>query len=286
VILVVGATGLVGGEVARLLRAGGERVRALVRDPGRASALEAIGVEMAPGDLERPDSLGAALHGVERVFLASALDPRQVELQGNLVEAAQLAGARRIVKLSGLATALDSPVSSGRWHAETERQIAASGMAWTFLRPPFFLQNLLRLTSAAARGVVPSASGAGLIAGVDARDVAAVAAAALTGDFGRGQALTVTGPAAFSYADVAKHLSALTGREVRAIDVPPAAMRAQLVAGGMPLWHADVLAEFAAHFRAGGGAEVTGVVEAVTGRKPRGLQDFLREYAGAFRARE
>jgi uncharacterized protein YbjT (DUF2867 family) len=286
VILVVGATGLVGGEVTRLLRAGGKRVRALAREPERAPALAALGVELAQGDLERPDSLAAALRGIERVFLASALDPRQVALQGNLVEAARRAGARRIVKLSGLATALDSPVSSGRWHAETERQIAASGMGWTFLRPPFFLQNLLRVAPAPARGVVPSASGTGLVAGVDARDVAAVAVAALVRDFGRGQALTVTGPAAFSYADVAKHLCELTGREVRAIEVAPAALRAQLVSGGMPAWHADVLAEFAAHFGSGGGAEVTSVVEAATGRRPRGLEDFLREHAGAFRARE
>jgi uncharacterized protein YbjT (DUF2867 family) len=286
VILVVGATGLVGGEVARLLRAGVEPVRALVRDPARAARLAALGVEIAQGDLERPDSLAPALRGIERVFLASALDPRHVELQGNLVEAARRAGARRMVKLSGLATALDSPVSSGRWHAQTEQQIAGSGMAWTFLRPPFFLQNLLRLAPAAARGALPSASGSGRIAGVDARDVAAVAVAALVRDVGLGQALTVTGPAAFSYADVAKHLSALTARDVRAIDVPPAAVRAQLVAGGMPAWHADVLAEFAAHFRAGGGAEVSGVVEAATGRAPRGLESFLLEHAGAFRARE
>lgn len=285
-ILVVGATGLVGGEVARLLRAGGEPVRALVRDPARASALAALGLELAQGDLERPDSLAAALRGIERVFLASALDPRQVGLQGNLVEAARRAGARRIVKLSGLATALDSPVSSGRWHAQTERQIAGSGMGWTFLRPPFFLQNLLRLAPAAARGVVPSASGAGLIAGVDARDVAGVAVAALLGDRWLEQALAVTGPAAFSYADVAKHLSALLGRDVRAIDVAPDALRAQLVAGGMPAWHADVLVEFATHFRGGGGAEVTGVVEAATQRAPRGLEAFLLEHAGAFRARE
>jgi uncharacterized protein YbjT (DUF2867 family) len=272
--------------VARRLRARGQRVRALVREPARASALAELGVDLARGDLERPDSLAPALAGVEGVFLASALDPRQVELQGNLVEAARRAGTRRIVKLSGLATALDSPVSSGRWHAQTERQIAGSGLAWTFLRPPFFLQNLLRLAPAAARGALPGASGSGSIAGVDARDVAEVAVAALVRDAALGQALAVTGPAAFSYADVAKHLSALTGRDVRAIDVAPDAMRAQLIAGGMPAWHADVLAEFAAHFRAGGGAEVSGVVEATTGRAPRGLEAFLLEHADAFRARE
>jgi uncharacterized protein YbjT (DUF2867 family) len=277
--LVIGATGLVGGEVARLLRARGHRVRALVRDPARAPPLAAVGVELARGDLGQPESLGPALRDVDRVFLASALDPRQAELQGNLVAAAVRRGARRIVKLSGLATALDSPVSSGRWHARTEREIEASGLAWAFLRPPFFLQNLLRLGPAVARGVLPDSAGGGRIAGVDARDVAAVAVAALERDTLLGRALHTTGPAAFSYSDVARHLEALTGREVRVVDVPPDTLRSQLVAGGMPEWHADVLAEFATYFRAGGGAEVTGVVEAATGRSPLSLEAFLHEHA-------
>lgn len=271
--------------MARLLRARGQHVRALVRDAARAAPLASLGVELCPGDLDRPDSLAPALRDVERVFLASALDPRQVELQGNLVRAASRAGVRRVVKLSGLATAFDSPVSSGRWHAQTEREIEASGLPWTFLRPPFFLQNLLRLAPAVARGVLASSAGAAQIAGVDARDVAAVAAVALERDTFLGRAVQVTGPAAFSYTDVAKHLSALSGRDVRCVDVAPDATRAQLVAGGMPAWHADVIAEFAAYFRAGGGAEVTGVVEAATGRSPRALETFLLEHADAFRAR-
>jgi uncharacterized protein YbjT (DUF2867 family) len=260
-------------------------VRALVRDPARAAPLAALGVELARGDLGQPESLDSALRDVDRVFLASALDPRQAELQGNLVAAAVRQDVRRIVKLSGLATALDSPVSSGRWHARTEREIEASGLAWTFLRPPFFLQNLLRFGPAVARGVLPDSAGGGRIAGIDARDVAAVALVALERDTWLRRALQVTGPAAFSYSDVAMHLGALAGREVRVVDIPPDTLRAQLGAGGMPEWHADVLAEFATCFRAGGGAEVTGVVEAATGRPPRSLEAFLHEHAAAFRAR-
>jgi nucleoside-diphosphate-sugar epimerase len=76
-----------------------------------------------------------ALIGVERAFLLSADDPRQVELQGNLVEAAQQAGVRHIVKLSAYTAAPDSPVSFARWHWQTEEQLKQSGLAYTILRP-------------------------------------------------------------------------------------------------------------------------------------------------------
>ncbi len=284
-VLVIGATGLVGGEVARLLVRSGRSVRALARDPAKAAPLAVLGIEVAEGELEDPAALSRAFAGVERVFLASALDPSQVELQGNAIEAARRAGVRHVVKLSGLATALDSTVASGRWHARTEQQIENSGMAWTHLRPHFFFQNLLRAAPlVAGPGVLPCTSGAGAIAGVDARDVAECAAAALAGDAHFGCAYTVTGPEAFSYAGLADRLSALLGRAIRTLELTPEAARARMVADGMPAWHAEVLAAFAACFARGGGARVTDAVERTTGRAPRSVGEFLREHAAAFGA--
>jgi uncharacterized protein YbjT (DUF2867 family) len=284
-VLVIGATGLLGGEVARRLARSGRPVRALARDPAKAAPLAALGIEIAEGDLEDPVALARAFAGVERVFVASALDPRQVELQGNAVEAARRAGVRHVVKLSGLATSLDSAVASGRWHARTEEQIEKSGMAWTHLRPHFFYQNLLRAAPfVAGAGVLPCTSGRGEIAGVDARDVAECAAAALAGDLHFGRAYTVTGPEAFSYAGLAERLSRLLGRAIRTLDTAPEAARARMVADGMPAWHADVLADFAACLAQGGGAEVTDAALRLSGRAPRSVGEFLAEHAAAFGA--
>lgn len=281
----IGATGLVGGEVARLLAQRGVSVRALARDPGRAAPLAALGIGIAAGDLGEPESLARAFAGVERVFLASALDPRQVELQGNAVEAARRAGVRHVVKLSGLATALDSSVASGRWHAQTEREIEASGMGWTHLRPLFFFQNLLHAAPhVASAGVLPDTTGGAAIAGVDARDVAACAAAALATDTHFGCAYDVTGSEAFTYADLAERLSRLLGRAIRAPESTPEAARARMLADGMPAWHADLLAEFAACFARGGGAQVSDAVLRLSGRAPRSVAEFLDEHAAAFGA--
>jgi hypothetical protein len=147
------------------------------------------------GDFGKLATLGPVLEGVTRALLISHHDVRQVELQGNFVEAARRAGPVHVVKLSGLATAPDSPSRSGRWHAETEAQIRAAGLPWTFLHPPYFMQNLLRAAPAiTAHGVLTAAMKDGRVAMVDARDVAAVAVAALTAPGHVGQTYVITGP--------------------------------------------------------------------------------------------
>src|SRR5437867_3599170 len=154
-ILVVGATGLVGSATVRQLMTLGVPVRALVRSAEKAATIAGPGVETVVGNLEQPGSFDAALDGVTRALLISPLNPRQVEWQGNFVEAARRAGAVHVVKLSGLGTALDSPLRSGRWHAQTERHIADAGLPYTPLHPPFFMQNLLRsAATVAAQGVL------------------------------------------------------------------------------------------------------------------------------------
>ena len=282
-ILIVGATGLVGSATLRQLTARGVPVRALVRSPEKAATLAGPGVETMVGDLEQPGSLDAALDGVTRALLISPLHPRQVEWQGNFVEAARRAGAVHIVKLSGLGTAPDSPLRSGRWHAETERHIADAGLPWTYLHPPFFMQNLLRSAAViAAQGVLVASMQAGKIAMVDARDVAAVAVAALTSDGHVGKTYTITGPEALSFQEVAHKLAAATDRPVIYRDVPLATVRQELVTAGIPGWLVEVRMEFAIALRDGYAAAVTDTVQAVTGQPARTFDAFAHEHAALF----
>ena len=265
-ILIVGATGLVGSATVRHLTACGVPVRALVRSAEKAATLANPGVEAMVGDLEQPVSLDAALDGVTRALLISPLHPRQVAWQGNFVEAARRTGVVHIVKLSGLGTAPDSPLRSGRWHAQTERHIADAGLPFTYLHPPFFMQNLLRSAAAiAAQGVLVASMQAGKIAMVDARDVAAVAVAALTSDDHVGKTYTITGPEALSFQEVAQKLAAATGRAVTYQDVPLAAVQQEMVATGLPEWLVDVRMEFATALRDGYAAVVTDTVQAPRG---------------------
>jgi uncharacterized protein YbjT (DUF2867 family) len=283
-ILITGATGRIGSATVERLSSSGVRVRALVRSPEKVASIAGPGVEVVRGDLEQVHSLDAALQGVTRALLVSPLDPRQVELQGNFIEAAKRAGPVHIVKISGLGTALDSPVRSGRWHAQTEAQLEASGLPFTHLRPLFFMQNILRFAQVIARtGEFDAALGQGKIAMVDVRDVAAVAAAALTMDGHTGKAYTITGPEALSYADVAEKLSLAIGKPVFYRDVPLAVIRQRLLEAGMPEWHVGVQLDFHTTLREGGASSVTDTVETVTGKPPRSFEQFAREHATLFR---
>jgi uncharacterized protein YbjT (DUF2867 family) len=284
-ILVTGATGLVGGEVVRQLSARGVPLRALVRSPEKGAALAGPGVQAVVGDFAKPETLGPALEGVTRALLISHHDLRQVELQGNFVEAARRAGRVPVVKLSGLATSPDSPSQSGRWHAETESHIRHASLPWTFLHPPYFMQNLLRSAPAiAAHGVLTAAMKDGRIAMVDARDVAAVAVAALTSPDHEGRTYVVTGPDALSHADVAAILSKAVGREITYRDTDLDALRAQIVASGAPPWLVEVRMEFTTVLREGFAAAVTDAVLRTTGRPPRSFAAFAAEHAARFRS--
>ncbi len=180
-ILVTSATGNIGSQIVKQLSAQGISVRALVRHPEKAVDIADSGVEIVAGDFGKPETLDAALKGIKKVFLVSAPDPRQVELQGNVVNAAQRAHTRHIVKVGALGTSLDGPTAFARWHAQTEKQIIDADIAYTFLHPNGFMQSLLASASTiATEGVLYAPMKDGKVSLVDVRDIAAVGVTALT----------------------------------------------------------------------------------------------------------
>ena len=282
-ILVTGATGKVGQEVVRQLAASDVPVRALVRDPLRASHIRLPGVEIVVGDLSKPETLEGPLSGADRVFLLSPPDPDQVALQGNLIEAARRSGARHIVKVS-VAGGPDSGTQLGRWHWSTEKQLEASGLAFTFLRPVWYMQELLTfLPTIAASGSFQLPMGTGAVAVVDTRDVAAVAVCALTESGHDRKIYDLTGPEALSFDEMADELSLATGKKISYVHVPPDYARKQLAALGVPRWLADDMIVLCASFREGYGAAVSPAVREVTKRPARSFGVFARDYASAFR---
>jgi uncharacterized protein YbjT (DUF2867 family) len=282
-ILITGATGRIGGATLKYLASRGMALRALIRSPDKAASVAAPGVETVIGDLAEPHSLEAALEAVDAALLVSPLDPRQVELQGNFIEAAKRAGHVHIVKVSGLGTALDSSVRSGRWHAQIEKHLEDSGLPFTHLRPPFFMQNILRFAPAIrANSEFVGALQRGKVAMIDVHDIAAVAGTALTTPGHASKAYVVTGTEALSYQEIAERISAILGRKVTYNDMPLEAVRERLRASGMPEWHVQVQIDFSTALRAGQAATVTDVVAAVTGRQPRTFVQFFQEHRDLF----
>jgi uncharacterized protein YbjT (DUF2867 family) len=278
-IFVSGAPGNVGTELVRLLSARGHQVRALIRRPEAAERLAFPGVETVLGDLTDRDSLERSLAEVDRVFVNSAVG-QVILAQTNLIDAAKTAGVGHIVKLSWIdaSQSARAPLFA-RSHAEVESHLRHSGIAYTIVRATVFMQNHLQLLAGQGKGVIYGASGEGKASLVDARDVAAVAAAALTEAGHEGQTYMVTGPEALAKADVARIISKVTGRQVRYVNVSPEQMAENYHYLGWPHRWADELVAVEDLRVANRLATVTDVVERLAGKKPTSLEEFVREFA-------
>ena len=284
-ILITGATGTNGRLIVRALLAAGATVRAMVQDRSRAEDLERAGAELVVGDFDRPDTLGAALVGVERALLLSAVDQRLVERETRFVEQAKRAGLRHLVKFSAIGAHPAASFTFGRQHGAAERMIMDSGLAFTFVQPNFFMQNLLwSAETIKARGELYSSLGPTPASHVDAHDIAAVIVAALTGPLDRhaGRIHLVTGPAALSFNDVADTFSRLLRKPVRYRHLSDEQFKAGLLAAGQSEWQATALVELNTYARQGHASVVTDTVERITGRPAGTLEQWLQDHAAAF----
>lgn len=282
-ILVTGATGNVGSAVVAELVAKGVDVRALVHDEAKVNGLREAGVEVFIGDLAEPETLDGAFDGVDKVFLITPVSPDAAELARNAIDAAKRGGSPHIVRLSALKSAHDSPTRIGRLHAETEDDIRASGLPYTFVKPHFFMQNtIMAAPTVQTDGNVYMAFKDGKLGMVDIRDVAGVAVEALTSDGHEGKEYTPTGPASISFHEVAERLADAVGKEVNYVDVPPEGARQALLDMGLPEWLADGYTDYFRAYSEGWGDFTTDDVQKVTGQTARSYQTFASDFAQLF----
>ncbi|GAB1513034.1 SDR family oxidoreductase [Actinophytocola sp. KF-1] len=284
-ILVFGASGSVGRHLVHLLR--DADVTAFVRDPAKG---EELGCRYVVGDLDDPHSVAAAVKGADRVFLnaggAQPTDGEQpmVRQQRTVIDAAAEAGAGHVVKLSVWHARAGGRLAEGA-HWLVEQHLKASGLGWSVLQPSGFMQNFL--TGAAVftdHGDILGAYGGSRVSYVDCVDIAACAAALLTGDPRHGETFVLTGPEALTHTEIAAKLSAVAGREIRYVDLPAHAFATRLTAQGLPTSFAEDVAALFTEVATGRLAPTTTAVADLTGRPPRTFDDFLRDNADTVRA--
>lgn len=280
-ILITGATGNIGKELVPLLARTGEGIRVLVRDANKVAHLDSS-VERAVGDLNDPRTLMPAMCDVERIFLVTYETQQDI----NVIEAAKQAGAQHIVKLSTL-EATEHKIQVGKWHFEREELIRASGLDWTFLRPGMFMSNTVEWWSESIKGqggVFFPGGRKGRVAPVDPRDVASVAACALTQTGHSGKAYELTGAELFTIGEMVRVISKVLGRPIQYVDIPPIAAKLFMLKTGMDRTLVSALMEMLGSLRRNEGAIVTGTVEQVTGRQPGTFENWCREHIEAFQA--
>jgi uncharacterized protein YbjT (DUF2867 family) len=180
-ILITGATGNVGVELVKILSGARQPVRAFVRNRARCQAITVPGIELIEGDFAKPETFMPALDGVDRLFLLIPSSSKVEQQQRNFVDAAKRSKVGHLVKLSQLAADEHAAGRFQSYHAAVEKHILKSGIPYTFPRPNLFMQGLLTFRSTiSSRGAFYAPAGDAKVSAVDVRDIASIAAKALT----------------------------------------------------------------------------------------------------------
>ena len=275
-ILVVGASGTVGGELVKLLTEKGHRVL-------RATSK----TELSPGqvhlDLADPATIAPAFSGVDKAFFLSPPGyANQDELLIPLIDQAREQGLRKVVLMTALGANAD-PASPMR---KAEARLEQSGLSYNIIRPNWFMQNFntFWLPGILGQGKISLPVGKAKGSFIDARDISAVAAALLSRDDFNNRDFDLTGPQALSHDEVAQILSQEAGRNIVFEDITPEAMLQGLLAAQLPRAYAEFMVAILGFFKAGYAERLTDSVRTITGNAPRSFAQYAKDYRAAWLA--
>ena len=280
-ILVTGASGTVGREVAKRLAERGAPARLALRDPSR-DVEGADALERARFDFHDPSGFEGALRGVDRVFLLRPPQLADVRRDFDPFLVAMLqAEVKRVVFLS-VRGAERNPLLP---HRRIEKALERSGLAWTHLRPNDWMQNFATVhrDDIRTRGEIWAPAGKGRASFVDARDVAEAAAAVLTEEGHGGRAYPLTGGEELDLDEVAALLSQILGRRVSYRNPGVVAFLRHVRAAGRPLSLGLVMTGVYTIARLGLAAGVSPELERLTGRPPTPFRSFAEDHAAVWR---
>lgn len=284
-LLVTGASGQLGRGVIRYLldthKIPPARIIATTRNPESLADLAASGVVVRAADFNDAASLESAFKGADKVLIISTGDldlksGRRLKQHENAVAAAKNASVSHLFYTSMPNPEPVSPVLFADDHYSTEQAIKGSGIPYTIFRNGWYQENLfLALPHAIASGRWYTSAGEGRIAHGARDDMAAAIAAGLASGSTDSMTYTLTGPHAYTTAEIAALVSEVTGKPLEVIQVPDEALSEGVKAAGVPEDFADVVVFFDVNTRSGRIAMVTDAIETLSGRKPQTLKQFL-----------
>jgi NAD(P)H dehydrogenase (quinone) len=269
-IAVTGATGDLGGRVARELAARGLEQRLIVRDPARAPHLP--GAQVAVARYQDSEAMAKALDGIGTLLLVSGHeDPDRISLHRSAIEGARLAGVERIVYTSFMGAAPGSTFPYARDHCATERAVREAGISLTSMRNALYADVAPRFVG--EDGVIRAPAGHGRVAWVARADVARLAAVLLVEPGHEGQTYDVSGPHAIDLHETARVLTKATRR---AITYHAETLgEARESRAGHPDWLVDGWIGSYLMLDTGEGSVTSHTIEVLTGQRPMSLSEFL-----------
>jgi NAD(P)H dehydrogenase (quinone) len=277
-IVVTGATGHLGRLVVEglLKKLPAREIVAAARSPEKAKDLSARGVEVRQADYSKPETLGPALAGAEKVLLVSSSEVgRRAAQHAAVIEAATRAGVKLLVYTSIL-RAETAKIALAAEHKATEVAIRASRLPFVFLRNGWYLENYTEhLAPALEHGAILGSAGQGRIAAAARADYAEAAVAILTGAGRRNEVHELAGDQPFTMAELAAEISRQAGKTVAYRDLSPADYRAALIGAGLPPAAADVYVDADVHAARGELDDSSGALRRLIGRPTTRLADAV-----------
>lgn len=281
-ILVTGATGHLGNATLEhlLTKTSANNIVAFVRDPNKAKHLQEKGIEIRTGTFDDAASIDKAMQGIDKVLLISGLDLHRFQQHKNVVDAAKKAGVKHIVYTSvafkDVATsAIKSLMES---HFQTEDYIKESGLPYTLLRNTLYTDGIPHFAGEKVleTGIfLPSENGK--VPYALRNEMGEAAANVLMQDGHENKTYNITGNEMYSYDDVARELSSLSGKTVTYTSADPVVFTEQLKQFGVPEFGIFIATGFSEDIKNQQFEIVSNDLENLLGRKPADLKEGLKQ---------
>ena len=283
-IFVVGGTGTIGQSLIEVLQKENAQFTALARSEEKAAALREQGVDVLIGNLGDWSGLAPHLKHYDTAFLLTGPSPEQVALQNGFIDLAKEQGIKKIVKVSAIGASAGSSIHLADWHGQIEDHLKDSGLEYIIVQPHSFIQNtLMNVSTIKDQGVLYQSLGDAKIPMVDTRDVAQACAACLLSNTFNNRTFQITGGNPIGYQELVDAISDAVEKPIRYVAIPPEAHNQAMKEAGLPDWLADDLTGMSAYWSQTPVHEPSPDFEKLTGNKQYTLQDFARDYAGAFK---
>jgi uncharacterized protein YbjT (DUF2867 family) len=273
-VLVVGASGTIGSEIVRILKAEGHEVRSTTSKP----TTEAGKVHV---DLGTGAGLDAAFAGIDRAFFLSPGGyADQYKVLAPLIAKAKASSLKKVVLMTaiGVETNPEAPMR------KAEIDLEKSGLDYNIIRPQWFMQNFntFWVHGIKTAGEIRLPVGTGKAGFIDARDISAVAAKLLTDDRFNNQAFTLTGPALLDHNEVAAAISKEIGKPVTYTDIDPEELKKVLLSVGVPADYTELLLMLLSYLKAGYSAVVNDSVKTILGREPGDFKTYVKDFRSSW----
>ena len=278
-IAVTGASGQLGWLAIQFLlsRHPAARIVAIARDPAKIADLAEAGVQVRQGDYDRPDTLDAALAGVERLLLVSSSEIGKRAPQHQAVIDAAIRAGVGLVAYTSLLHADTSPLGLAVEHVQTEQALQASGLPHALLRNGWYAENYTAgIAGALQHGVVLGSAGDGRLSLAARADYAEAAAIIMASDATQaGKVYELAGDHAITLTDFAALVARKTGIPIAYQDLPQQDYRDALLSAGLPGFVADLLSDSDAGAAKGGLFDDSGTLGRLIGRATTPIEDVI-----------